>query len=244
MAKKTGRCQKSQYSYPIGDWKGEQNWFSQNLFSAKYSTFATAAPKLWKAQKGVLVLQSQPRWEPSLTDIQVLCTKKKKNVRATSQIWSGPKVYWRLISWVCGKPLRVEPIKDCKRRWKPHLRIYSERHNLRAKQGGVALVAGHFFVTENSLLNYRTTLCNCILPYVVVFVIVTVLYKYICFDLRATVGCFVASNLASLPQRLFLNVHVWDSRYIKTYPSHSACELSDPGGVRVSLMSSFKSICW
>ena len=80
MAKKTGRCQKSQYSYPIGDWKGEQNWFSQNLFSAKYSTFATAAPKLWKAQKGVLVLQSQPRWEPSLTDIQVLCTKKKKKL--------------------------------------------------------------------------------------------------------------------------------------------------------------------
>ena len=100
------------------------------------------------------------------------------------------------------------------------------------------------FVTENLLLNYRTTLCNCILPFVVVFVIVIVLYKYICFDLRATVGCFVASNLASLPQRLFLNVHVWDSRYIKTYPSHSACELSDPGGVRVSLMSSFKSICW
>ena len=212
--------------------------------TAKYSTFATAAPKLWKAQKGVLVLQSQPRWEPSLPDIQVLCTKKKKNVRATSRIWSGPKVYWRLISWVCGKPLRVEPIKDCKRRWKPHLRIYSERHNLRAKQGGVALVAGHFFVTENSLLNYHTTLCNCILPYVVVFVIVIVLYKYICFDLRATVGCFVASNLASLPQRLFLNAHVWDSRYIKTYPSHSARELSDPGGVRVSLMSSFKSICW
>ena len=55
-------------------------------------------------------------------------------------------------------------------------------------------------------------------------------------------GCFVASNLASLPQRLFLNAHVWDSRYIKTYPSHSACELSDPGGVRVSLMSSLKSI--
>ena len=83
--KKTGRCQKNQYSYPIGDWKGEQNWFSQNLFSAKYSTFATAAPKLWKAQKGVLVLQSQPQWEPSLTDIQVLCTQKKKNVRATSR---------------------------------------------------------------------------------------------------------------------------------------------------------------
>ena len=101
-----------------------------------------------------------------------------------------------------------------------------------------------FVLAENSLLNYRTTLCNCILPYVVVFVIVIVLYKYICFDLRATVGCFVASNLASLPQRLFLNVHVWDSRYIKTYPSHSACELSDPGGVQVSLMSSFKSICW
>ena len=170
--------------------------------------------------------------------------KRKKNVRATSQIWSGPKVYWRLISWVCGKPLRVEPIKDCKRRWKPHLRIYSERHNLRAKQGGVALVAWHFFVTENSLLNYRTTLCNCILPYVVVFVIVIVLYKCICFDLRATVGCLVASNLASLPQRLFLNGHMWDSRYIETYPSHSACELSDPGGVQVSLMSSFKSICW
>ena len=37
---------KNQYRYPIGDWKGEQNWFSQNLFSAKYSTFATAAPKL------------------------------------------------------------------------------------------------------------------------------------------------------------------------------------------------------
>ena len=71
--------------------------------------------------------------------------------------------------------------------------------------------------------------------------IVTVLYKYICFDLRATVGCFVASNLANLPQRLFLNAHVWDSRYIKTYPSHSARELSDPGGVRVSLMSSFKA---
>ena len=105
----------------------------------------------------------------------------------------------------------------------------------------MALVAGHFFVTENSLLNYRTTLCNCILPYVVVFVIVIVLYKYIYFDLRATVGCFVASNLASLPQRLFLNVHVWDSRYIKTYPSHSACELSDSGGVQVSLISSFKS---
>ena len=35
--------------------------------------------------------------------------------------------------------------------------------------------------------------------------IVTVLYKYICFDLRATVGCFIASNLANLPQRLFLN---------------------------------------
>ena len=48
--------------------------------TAKYSTFATAAPKLWKAQKGVLVLQSQPRWEPSLTDIQVLCTKKKKKL--------------------------------------------------------------------------------------------------------------------------------------------------------------------
>ena len=149
-----------------------------------------------------------------------------------------------MISWVGGKPLRVEPVKDCKRRWKPHLRIFSERHNLRAKQGGAALVAGHFFVTENSLLNYRTTLCNCILPYVVVFVIVIVLYKCICFDLRATVGCFVASNLASLPQRLFLNVHMWDSRYIETYPSHSACELSDPGGVQVSLMSSFKSICW
>ena len=110
-----------------------------------------------------------------------------------------------MISWVGGKPLRVEPVKDCKRRWKPHLRIFSERHNLRAKQGGAALVAGHFFVTENSLLNYRTTLCNCILPYVVVFVIVIVLYKYICFDLRATVGCFIASNLANLPQRLFLN---------------------------------------
>ena len=99
-------------------------------------------------------------------------------------------------------------------------------------------------MAKNSLLNYRTTLCNCTLPYVVVFVIVIVLYKYISFDLRAIVGCFVASNLASLPQRLFLNAHVWDSRYIKTYPSHSACELSDPGGVRVSLMSSFKSICW
>ena len=100
------------------------------------------------------------------------------------------------------------------------------------------------FCDRNSLLNYCATLCDCTLPYVVVFVIVIVLYKYICFDLQATVGCFVASNLASLPQRLFLNAHVWDSRYIKTYPSHSACELSDPGGVRVSLMSSFKSICW
>ena len=109
-----------------------------------------------------------------------------------------------MISWVGGRPLRVEPVKDCKRCWKPHLRIFSERHNLRAKQGGVALVAGHFFVTENSLLNYRTTLCNCILPYVVVFVLVIVLHKCICFDLRATVGCFVASHLASLPQRLFL----------------------------------------
>ena len=99
-------------------------------------------------------------------------------------------------------------------------------------------------VTENSLLNYCTVLCGCNLPCVVVFVIVIVLYKYVRFDLRATVGCFVASNLASLPQRLFLNVHVWDSRYVKTYPSHSACEPSDPGGVRVSLMSSFKSICW
>ena len=98
--------------------------------------------------------------------------------------------------------------------------------------------------TNNSLLSYCTILCDCILPYVIVFVIVIVLYKYICFDLRATVGCFVASNLASLPQRLFLNAHVWDSRYVKTYPSHSARELSDPGGVRVSLMSSFKSICW
>ena len=149
-----------------------------------------------------------------------------------------------MISWVGGRPLRVGSVKDCKRCWKPHLRIFSERHNLRAKQGGAALVAGHFFVTENSLLNYCTTLCDCVLPYVVVFVIVTVLYKYICFDLRATVGCFVASNLANLPQRLFLNAHVRDSRYIKVYPSHSACELSDPGGVRVSLMSSFKSICW
>ena len=36
--------------------------------------------------------------------------------------------------------------------------------------------------------------------------IVTVLYKYICFGLRATVGCFIASDLANLPQRLFLNV--------------------------------------
>ena len=125
--------------------------------TAKYSTFATAAPKLWEAQKGVLVLQSHPRCEPSLTDIQVLCTKKKKTVRATS-----PKVYWRLISWVCGKPLRVEPVKDCKRRWKPHLRIYSERHNLRAKQGGVALVAGHFLWQRiHSLIT--------ILHYVIVF---------------------------------------------------------------------------
>ena len=99
-------------------------------------------------------------------------------------------------------------------------------------------------MTENSLLNYRTTLCNCILPYVVVFVIVIVLYKCICFDLRATVGCFVASNLASLPQRLFLNGHMWDSRYIETYPSRSTCELSDPGGVQASPMLSFKSICW
>ena len=60
-------------------------------------------------------------------------------------------------------------------------------------------------MTEDSLLNYCTTLCDCVLPYVVVFVIVTVLYKYLCFDLRASVGCFIASNLANLPQRLFLN---------------------------------------
>ena len=46
MAKKPGTCQTNQYSYPIGDWKGEQNWFFKKLFSAKYSTFATAAPKL------------------------------------------------------------------------------------------------------------------------------------------------------------------------------------------------------
>ena len=149
-----------------------------------------------------------------------------------------------MISWVGGRPLRVGSVKDCKWCWKPHLRIFSERYNLRAKQGGGGTCCQALFVTENSLLNYCTTLCDCVLPYVVVLVIVTVFYKYICFDLRATVGCFVASNLASLPQRLFLNVHMWDSRYIETYPSHSACELSDPGGVRVSLMSSFKSICW
>ena len=144
-----------------------------------------------------------------------------------------------MISWVGGRPLRVGSVKECKWCWKPHLRIFSERYNLRAKQGGKggALVAKHFLWQK---IHFLIT----VLYYVVVLVIVTVLYKYICFDLRATVGCFVASNLASLPQRLFLNVHVWDSRYIKTYPSHSACELSDPGGVRVSLMSSFKSICW
>ena len=78
MAKKPAGAKKNQYSYPIGDWKGEQNWFSQNLFSAKYSTFATAAPKLWKAQKGVLGLQSQPQWKPSLTDIQVFFAPKWK----------------------------------------------------------------------------------------------------------------------------------------------------------------------
>ena len=96
-------------------------------------------------------------------------------------------------------------------------------------------------MTENSLLNCCTTLCGGILPHVVVFVLVIVLHKCICFDLRATVGCFVASHLASLPQRLFSDAHVWDSRCIKTYPSHSACELSDSGGVQVSLISSLKA---
>ena len=110
-----------------------------------------------------------------------------------------------MISWVGGRPLRVGSVKDCKWCWKPHLRIFSERYNLRAKQGGGGTCCRALFVTENSLLNYCTILCGGILPYVVVFVFVIVLYKYICFDLRATVGCFIASNLANLPQRLFLN---------------------------------------
>ena len=111
-----------------------------------------------------------------------------------------------MISWVGGRPLRVGSVKDCKWCWKPHLRIFSERYNLRAEQGGRGVTCCRaLFVTENSLLNYCTILCDCVLPYVVVLVIVTVLYKYICFDLRATVGCFIASNLANLPQRLFLN---------------------------------------
>ena len=105
-----------------------------------------------------------------------------------------------MISWVGGRPLRVGSVKDCKWCWKPHLRIFSERYNLRAKQGGGgALVAGHFLWQK---IHFLIT----VLYYVVVLVIVTVLYKYICFDLRATVGCFIASNLANLPQRLFLNV--------------------------------------
>ena len=106
-----------------------------------------------------------------------------------------------MISWVGGRPLRVGSVKDCKWCWKPHLRIFSERYNLRAKQGGGgggALVAKHFLWQK---IHFLIT----VLYYVVVLVIVTVLYKYICFDLRATVGCFIASNLANLPQRLFLN---------------------------------------
>ena len=104
-----------------------------------------------------------------------------------------------MISWVGGRPLRVGSVKDCKWSWKPHLRIFSERYNLRAKQGGGHLLPGTFCDRK---IHFLIT----VLYYVVVLVIVTVLYKYICFGLRATVGCFIASDLANLPQRLFLNV--------------------------------------
>ena len=81
--------------------------------------------------------------------------------------------------------------------------------------------------------NLVSCIGNCIL---IVFVIV--LYR-ICFDLRATVECFVASNAPRLTQHLFFKSLYVGPKIYPIYSNRSTSEPLKPGGAQAKSMPKF-----
>ena len=78
------------------------------------------------------------------------------------------------------------------------------------------------------------TVCKCIRNCIVLYC------NCICFDLRATVECFVASNAPRLTQHLFFKSLYVGPKIYPIYSNRSTYEPLEPGGAQAKSMPKFQ----